>query len=108
MRIWIALVVALLLSGCTTTRPERTAAVCASLDIASTAYAIEQGATETNVLYKGMDTYRVVMTSALLSVGMHYALKHLAKLTNTNQWLSFGPYAGLRCAAGLYNLGEVE
>ena len=107
MRVFILVLILILLSGCTTTRPERTAAGCAALDVASTAYAMENGASETNPLYSGMDTAQVVITSTLLSVGMHYALKHLAKRTNTNQWFSFGPYAGLRCAAGLHNIGEV-
>lgn len=108
MRFFFFFLSCFFLAGCVTTRPEQTAGACAALDIVSTAYALEQGATETNSLYKGMDTYQVVMTSALLSVGMHYALKHLAKRTNTNQWLSFGPYAGIRCAAGMYNLGEAQ
>ena len=104
----LSIVVFLFLSGCASLHSSEMLAIgCTSLDIATTAYGLENGFSETNPIYEDMETVQFVVSSVALSAGFHYLLRWATKKSNANWWYTFGPYGGMRCAFGAYNIGVI-
>ena len=79
---------------------------CAGLDIASTAYALGNGAEELNPL--AIEGYEVA-SLILFSATAHWAIRHWTKKTYHDKgkaapwWLGYGSY---RCALAGWNLSQ--
>ena len=105
MRIFAMLLVFLM--GCSSMGgPELYSASCAGLDIASTAYALGNGAEELNPL--AIEGYEVA-SLILFSATAHWAIRHWTKKTYHDKgkaapwWLGYGSY---RCALAGWNLSQ--
>lgn len=95
---WLSFILALLLLGCSSVRPsEKFAIGCAALDVGTTGIGIEQGLQEANPIMAD----RPIIYGVAASVGLHYLLRAL-DAPDWTWWL----YGGMRCSAGVYNLGE--
>lgn len=106
MKIWIVLLLAL--TGCASMpKSEWYAAGCAALDLGTTAYALDHGATEVNPL--AVDGYEVA-SLVVFSAVAHWGIHRWVKRTYHNQgkaapwWLGYGSY---RCAIGAWNLDQI-
>lgn len=91
----LLLCVTLLVTGCASGY----SAGCAALDVVTTCYALENGFSEVNPIYP--DDYACV-TGALVAAGVQYAL---VKWNRPNAHWGYG---SVRCAAGLWNLSQIE
>lgn len=104
----LALILMLTVGCATTPKSEYFAMGCAAADLVTTAYALDQGATEANPL--AVDGYEVA-SLALFSVLTHLGLRHLSKRKYHNPgkaapwWLGVGSY---RCTLAAWNLSEVN
>lgn len=87
------------------TRSQNTAAACAAADLATTAWGMSEGHSESNPTIADLDHWQIVVTNAALHWGLHKLMKSVPAQKVSTFWAS---YAAIRCGAALRNYGVIE
>ncbi len=92
--------------GCASmSRSQKAAAACTAADLATTAWGMAEGHSESNPTVADLDSWQIVLTNAVLHWGLHKLMNRVPRERAATFWSS---YAAIRCGAALHNYDVID